>query len=77
MWSIAGILVVAVAIAIIELPSLLKNNLKKEIWVFSILLVFGLGLNIAESLSVDIPNPMDWIAIVYKPFSDLIYGFLK
>jgi glucan phosphoethanolaminetransferase (alkaline phosphatase superfamily) len=76
MWAIFFV-VVAVVIVIIEVPSLLKKKLKKELWVFSILLILGLGFSIAQSLDVDLPNPADWIAFVYKPFSDLIYGFLE
>lgn len=76
MWAIFfGVL--AVVIAIIEVPSLLKKKLKRELWVFSILLLFGGGLSIAQSLHMEIPNPVDWIAFIYKPFSDFIYGFLK
>lgn len=76
MWGIFFV-VIAVVIVIIEVPSLLKKKLKKELWVFSILLIFGLGLSIAQSLNMDLPNPIDLIAFLYKPFSEFIYGFLK
>lgn len=65
-----------VTIALIEVPALLKKNRKKELRVFSILLVLGIGLSISQSLDVRIPNPLDWIAVVYKPLSDLIFQWL-
>jgi hypothetical protein len=75
MWSIAGILVIAVFIAAIEVPSLLGK--KKELWVFSLLLLSGTGLSIAQALHANIPNPLDWMAAVYQPFSNWITRALK
>lgn len=77
MWVSAGILVITVMIIIKEVPTLLRNKLKKELWVFSILLLFGTGLSIAQGLQKEIPNPIDWISFIYKPLSDLISSFLK
>ncbi|MBO1515439.1 hypothetical protein [Metabacillus bambusae] len=77
MWVIAGILLVATLIIVLEVPPLLEKKQKKESWVFSLLLLFGVGLSIAESLDLNIPNPLDWIAIIYKPLSDLIMSLLK
>lgn len=77
MLAIAGILAAALGIAMIEVPSLLRKNLRKELWVFSILLLFATGLSIAKRLHVKIPNPLDWIAAVYKPFSDALSGLLQ
>jgi hypothetical protein len=68
MWIIVGILAVASIAAAIEIPSLHRD--KKELWVFSILLLSGTGLSIAESLEANIPNPLDWIAAVYRPLGD-------
>ncbi len=77
MWVVAGILAVTIAIIIIEVPSLRRRQLRKELWVFSIMLLFGVGLSIAKSLQVKIPNPVDWIIVVYKPLSDALLGLLK
>ncbi|WP_408007522.1 hypothetical protein ACJROX_22950 [Pseudalkalibacillus sp. A8] len=74
---IAGILLVAILIIVLEVPPLWKKKQKKELWVFSLLLLFGVGLSIAESLDLNIPNPLDWIATIYKPLSDLIMSLLK
>ncbi|MDR6882467.1 hypothetical protein [Bacillus sp. 3255] len=77
MWAIPGILAAAGAIFIFEAPALFKGRFMKELWLFSILLVVGTVLSILISLHVEIPNPIDWIIIIYKPFSDLLNNILK
>jgi len=75
--SIIIILVIAAAIVTFEAPLLLKNNLRRELWLFSGLLLFAVGLCIAAVLRLDIPNPLDWIAFVYRPLGDLIFEALE
>ncbi|MEW9669859.1 hypothetical protein [Ammoniphilus sp. 3BR4] len=77
MWATVGILFISGILAMMEVPSLFKKKLRKELWVFSILLVCGTGLSIAMVLNKEIPNPLDWITALYKPFSDFLYGLLK
>jgi Na+/melibiose symporter-like transporter len=77
MFFIIVIVVIALIIMMIEVPSLLKKKQKKELWAFSILLVFATGISILHVQKVDLPNPHDWIAFIYKPLSDMIYSFLK
>lgn len=74
--AIAGILLIAILIIVLEVPPLWKKKQKRELWVYSLLLLFGVGLSIAESLDLNIPNPLDWIAIIYKPLSDLVMSLL-
>ncbi|MFB6467807.1 hypothetical protein ACE38V_13535 [Cytobacillus sp. Hz8] len=76
MWAIVSILTAGM-IAWIEIPSLLKKKLIKELWVFSVLLLIGVGLIISQSLQLNIPNPLDWITVVFKPLNDAIFGILK
>lgn len=77
MWPILGILIVAIGIVLYEVPSLIKRKLKRELWVFFILLIVGVILSIAESLNLDMPNPADWLTIIYKPFTDLMLSILE
>lgn len=77
MWAVLGIITVGILIAVYEVPSLLRRNLKRELWIFSILLIFGVVLSILKNLRVDIPNPLDMVTIIYKPFSDFIFGILE
>jgi len=74
---ITGIIAATIAIAMIEVPSLVKRRLHKELWVFFTLLLFGAGLSIAQSMHMNIPNPLEWIKLIYMPLSDAIMGFLK
>ncbi len=69
-WSIAGILAVAVLIAAIEIPSLRKKKSKKDTWAFSLLLLLGTGLSIAQGLQAHIPNPLDWMAAIFQPLGN-------
>ena len=77
MVAVAGILVIVAVIIAIDVPHLLRNKLKKELWIFSILLLFGTALSIAQALNIKIPNPLDWITAIYKPLSDMIETLLK
>ena len=72
-----GILLVAVTICLFEVPPLLKKQQKKELLVFSILLLFGVALSIFFTISKSIPNPLDYITFIFKPFSEVISGVLK
>lgn len=76
MWAVAGVLGVSIIIALFEVPPLLKKKLKKDLWAFSILLLIGTGLSIAQALRMKIPNPLDLIYYIYKPMSDAIFSFL-
>jgi NhaP-type Na+/H+ or K+/H+ antiporter len=73
----AGILAIAVLVAAMDVPRLLRKKLHKELWIFAILLVFGTALSMAQALHLKIPNPADWIAAVYKPVSDMVSTLLK
>lgn len=77
MWAILGILAVAAAIFIIDAPDLLKRRLTKELWIFSFLLLLGTVLSILLSLNVELPNPLDWLTVIYRPFNDLLDSVLK
>lgn len=77
MWYVFGIIMVSIGITIYEVPNLLKKNSKKELVVFSILLILALALSIAEILYEDLPNPLDGITMIYKPVSDFLFDLLK
>lgn len=77
MYSIFGILIVAIGMVLYEVPALIKKRLRKELWAFSILLMFGVFISIVESLNIDMPNPSDWLAIIYSPFNSLLDSIFK
>jgi Na+/melibiose symporter-like transporter len=72
-----GILLVASAICLFEVPPLLKKQQKRELLVFSVLLLFGVALSIFFTIGKTIPNPLDYITFIFKPLSEVISGFLK
>lgn len=72
-----SILAIAFVICVIEVPLLWKAKQKKELGVFSLLLLMGVILNILLAFHVQIPNPYDWISAVYKPMNDTIMEFLN
>lgn len=77
MLSIAGILAIVVIIVIIDVPSMWRNKLVKELWVFSFILLFTTLLGIAQVLHFKTPNPLDWMVAVYKPLADAVDVWLK
>ncbi|OAB48345.1 hypothetical protein [Paenibacillus antarcticus] len=77
MLSITGILVIVTVVIAFEFPPLWRKKLKKEIWAFSLLLLIGSVLGIVQALEVKIPNPLDWVIAVYKPFSEMVDIWLK
>lgn len=77
MWSIVGIVVIGVIIMFIEVPSLLKKNHRKDLWVFSTLLLLGIVLNISEQLEVSIPNPFEGITAIFQLYSKVISEIFK
>ena len=72
MLNSVGILLVAAVILFIEVPSLLEKKYKKELIVFSILLTVGVGLGVAYSIGIKIPNPVDFLTFIYKPLHDAL-----
>ncbi|MFF2890318.1 hypothetical protein [Paenibacillus sp. NPDC057967] len=77
MLAVGGILTTAVIIAMLELPGLWKKRQVKEIWLFSILLLLGTGVGIAESLHIPLPNPLDWVSYIYRPIGQLLDSALN
>ena len=76
MWAIIGIMLAAAAIGWIEIPSLVKRKLKKELVIFSLCLLLATGLSIAKSMQLQIPNPLDLVTVIYQPVSDLLISLL-
>lgn len=72
MVAITGIVAAAAFIVFIEAPSLWKKRQIKELWVFSLLLIMGTGIGIAQSMHIPIPNPVDWINYIYRPIGYFI-----
>lgn len=72
----AGMIIIGLLIAWIELPKLLKEQAYKEIIVFSLLLICGVGLSILVILRVELPNPLDLLMVIFTPISKWIESIL-
>jgi hypothetical protein len=77
MWQIIVIVMAAVIMIIIDVPSTWKKREKKELWGFFILLIIGVMLSIVHERNVNIPNPLDLISVIYKPFGEFLLRLLK
>ncbi|WP_284645921.1 hypothetical protein [Paenibacillus silviterrae] len=77
MWSLIGIIAAAAGIALVEGPALWRSKDTREFLCFSLLLLTGLGLSTAETLQWKIPNPLDAVAFVFTPVSDMLERFLQ
>ncbi len=72
MFITLAILIIAALIAYFVIPPLKKKRETKTIVVFSIFLVVGTALNIALGLNINVPSPLDLIALIFKPIRELI-----
>ncbi|MBX9975153.1 hypothetical protein [Cytobacillus firmus] len=75
MIAVTGILIVVAIIIAIDARPLWRKKQKKELWTFSILMVFGTSLCIIYALGVNLPNPLDWLTAFFKPLSDMMNSF--
>ncbi|GAB0167788.1 hypothetical protein LSPCS325_12250 [Lysinibacillus sp. CTST325] len=71
------ILIISAVIAFAFIPTLKKNKETKTIVIFSIFLLIGAALNIAVSLKIKIPSPLDLITFIFSPIKDLIVSLTK
>lgn len=71
MVSSLGILLLATVIVVLEVPPLLKNKLKKELIVFTILLVIGVVSSILYSFNVKFMSPVDLLSYILEPIYNL------
>lgn len=77
MWPLTGVAAVTLFIILVELPALRRSGGRRELWAFFALLAVGFALSAVQSFRLPLPNPLDWIAYAYKPFSDALFGWLE
>ena len=75
--GILSILTVVVIIFFIEKENIKKHWNKKEIMVFCVSLLFGAALCIAWLLEVDLINPLEILANIYRPISEPISTYIN
>lgn len=70
MLNIAIIAISATILTWLELPRMLREKEIREIWGFTVFMIVGIGISVAQTVMNDIPTPLIMISIVFKPFSD-------
>ncbi|RKL61673.1 hypothetical protein DXT63_15560 [Thermoanaerobacteraceae bacterium SP2] len=66
------LLLLFAGVVLMEVPGMVKNKMWRELAVFFIFLVVGMGLSIPQVLGLKIPNPTKAIEAIFKPLSDLL-----
>lgn len=77
MIAVLGVIGVSFGIMMFDMPSLWKKKMKKELFVFIVLLVLGAGLSIANALRLHIPNPLEGAIVLFKPLSHIVLRLFK
>ena len=74
--QIAIITIIVIGVLIYELPPLIKEHMWRETAAFLILLILGTFLAVAQVIDAKIPNPVDFIEILFTPVSDWVNNVL-
>ena len=72
-----GVIIVCSMIAFMELPKLIKEKLTKEIIIFSLFLLFATILAIIAALRIELPNPIDWLMMIFVPINHWLDSMLS
>ncbi len=71
-FSVVLVMAFSIVLCIVEIPKMYKEKLYRELAAFSVLLCCGVILAVLKCLNIDIPNPLDFIAIIYSPITSLM-----
>jgi hypothetical protein len=77
MISSIGMFLVAIIIASLEVPALLKQKLKKDLILFLFLLFSATNLTIFRILDLPLLNPTDGLMAIFAPMSHWLEQLLK
>ncbi|WP_410771213.1 hypothetical protein [Fontibacillus sp. BL9] len=70
MLNVTLILMTAALVVWFELPRMLREGEKRELWGFSLFLLLGVGISMAQTFISNIPTPMILVTALLKPISD-------
>jgi len=71
------LIISVVIISVIELPGLIKDQMRRELAVFCGLLAIGIAYGIIHLLKLDFLNPTDITRYIFEPIFKAVDGFLK
>ncbi|NWL86237.1 MULTISPECIES: hypothetical protein [unclassified Paenibacillus] len=55
-----------------DVPSLVKSKYTKELWVFSILLLIGITMNVIANVLQNVPTPLKALTFILDPLNHLL-----
>jgi len=55
-----------------DVPSLMKNKYTKDLWVFSILLLIGVTMNVIVNVFQNVPTPLNALTTLLTPLNNLL-----
>lgn len=55
-----------------DVPSLIKSKYTKELWVFSILLLIGVTMNVIVNIFQNVPTPLNALTTLLAPLNHLL-----
>ncbi|MGO4375581.1 hypothetical protein [Paenibacillus sp. 2TAB19] len=68
MASLIAVIALAIGVALLDIPPLVRKSRKRELFVYIVLLLTATALYSALVMEVNLPNPYAILEIVYKPF---------
>jgi hypothetical protein len=77
MKEVFSITLITAVIALLEIPSLAKQKLSKDLFIFVGLLAFAFILGTLQGLKVELQNPFDWITYIFNPMTKIIQRTLE
>lgn len=77
MIPIICIILASIFILKIEAPRLLKAKMHKEFKVLIFLLSISFSMVIARGILQDVPNPLNGIAFLLRPLTDILVQILR
>ena len=69
MLGVLGLLIICTLVIWFEAPKLRLKKAKKELWLFYTVLAIGMTVSICKALGLNVPNPSDLSAAIFKPIS--------
>jgi glucan phosphoethanolaminetransferase (alkaline phosphatase superfamily) len=77
MTLIVSMLIISAILIKIDGSRLIQAKMKKEFRAFILLLLFSFIIVLAKKFWSNFPNPADWVALILKPFAELLVNILN
>ncbi|MCR8631405.1 hypothetical protein [Paenibacillus radicis (ex Xue et al. 2023)] len=77
MWLFIGVAGTLAWTILKEFPRLWRERNHKELWTLALITLAVTALSSAKSLNLELPNPLDWIAVALGPYPRAVYSIFK